>query len=389
MGLQSGGRSTIKTGGLTYSTANVTTTPLSASATYTGTFEQVQSEEIFVAVNTDQEGTLYVDFSSNGTDVDSTLSFNYQTDRIFVPVPLSTGGRYTRVRFTNDSSSAQTYIRLFVTYGGYAGLTSTLNSTVAENFATSIVRPTKYEHEVAMSHYQGHTTWNKFGYNTDIDTAGEEVIAAFGGSINIMTSADTLDVVSDSTSDDGGGTGALTILITGIDENNLTQTETVTMDGTTPVTTSNQWLGVNRIVVLTSGSNDANVGNITVDDTSNTVGVQAYVPAGESVTQQCIFHTQINHNFLADWMFLGALKLSGGGGSPRVTFKGFSYSRVTDTTYEVFRGNIDTDVENHLTLLPSQPFVIGGREVFYLTASTDTNNTEVTARFSGIEERVS
>jgi hypothetical protein len=88
-------------------------------------------------------------------------------------------------------------------------------------------------------------------------------------------------------------------------------------------------------------------------------------------------------------MFLGALKLSGGGGSPRVTFKGFSYSRVTDTTYEVFRGNIDTDVENHLTLLPSQPFVIGGREVFYLTASTDTNNTEVTARFSGIEERVS
>lgn len=159
------------------------------------------------------------------------------------------------------------------------------------------------------------------------------------------------------------------------------------MNGASTVTTSNQWLGVNRVVVLSSGSGDTNAGNITIDDNAGAVGTQAYLPAGESVTQQCIYHTQINHTLLVDWILLNALKLSGGS-SPKVIFKGYSYSRVTDTVYEIFRKQIDTSVENTIELNPSQPLVIGGREILYFTAETDTNNTEVSMRFSGLEERV-
>ena len=72
---------------------------------------------------------------------------------------------------------------------------------------------------------------NKFGFNADIDSAQAEVIASFGGTFNIMTTADTLDVVSDDINDTSGGAGARMILIAGIDENFLAIEEYVTMNG--------------------------------------------------------------------------------------------------------------------------------------------------------------
>jgi hypothetical protein len=200
-----------------------------------------------------------------------------------------------------------------------------------------------------------------------------------------MTSADTLDCVSDSAQDASGGTGASLILISGIGADFLSQEEYVTLTGATPVTTLNTWLGVNRVVMITTGTGDANAGNITISDNGATFGTQAYVSAGDSVTQQAIFHTQIGYTFLVDWLWLNCRKLSGGGGSPRVTFRGYSYSRVTDTDYEIFRHDIDTSVENTWELSPSQPFILTGREVLYFTAETNTNNTVANCRFSGIE----
>jgi len=241
-----------------------------------------------------------------------------------------------------------------------------------------------YSYRVGNGELSDASIWNKFGYNADIDTAsGEEIIGSFGGTFNIMTTADTLDVVSSSTEDDVGGTGAITLLLTGIDGSFAVIEEYVTMNGQTPVTTTSSFLGINRAVVVASGSNDANVGTITIDDTSNAVGTQAEIPIADSVTHQCIFHSPVSHNFLVDWLWLHATKLSGGS-SPKVTIRGWSYSRVTDTSYEIFRTTIDTSVENTEQLNPSQPFVIGGREVLFFTAETDTNNTEVIARFSGV-----
>jgi hypothetical protein len=370
------------------STVNSSSTLLTASSTFTGTGELNGLDDVMVSLKTDQNGTLYMDFSTDGTNWDSSLSFQYDTARINAPHILVKGARYYRTRFTNDSAVDQTYFRLETSYGSYNKLTAPINGTLSENFDALAVRPTDYKSEVAMGKRQGRALVNKFGYNLDVDTASAEVVAAFGGSFTVVTSTTTMDVVSSSAQDAVGGTGASYILISGIDGDYLAQEEYLTLTGTTPVTTSNSWLGINRVVVITSGSNDSNAGNITVTDTGAAAGTQAYIPIGASVTQQCIFHTQVNHNLLLDWMILGALKLSGGS-SPRVIFKGVSYSRVTDTFYEIFRFSLDTSVENHLEVSPSQPFVMGGREVFYITAETNTNNTEVNARFSGVEERVS
>jgi hypothetical protein len=284
----------------------------------------------------------------------------------------------------------------------FAGTTSDLIQILTDDFFLSsssgggggtteadaiFTRPTDYRYEVAMGKRQGRTTWNKFGFNADVDTGGQEIVGSFGGTFNIMTTADTLDVVSSSANDTSAGTGAQSVLISGIDANFNAITEIVTLNGTTPVTTTNSFLGVNRAVVLASGSGGVNAGTITIDDTSGTVGTQAELPIGSSVTQQAIFHTQISHNFLADWLFINIRRISGGG-TPRCTVRGFSYSRVTGTTYEIFTYRIDTGRENTVELRPSQPFVIGGREVFYFTCETNVNNTTVSLRFSGIEERI-
>lgn len=370
------------------STDNSSTATLTAGSTFTGTGELNDYPDVLVGVKTDQNGTLYIEFSPDGTNWDTSLSFNYDTARINPPHKFIKGSRYFRVRFTNTSASNQTYFRLYTNYGTFDALTSPINGTLAENYDAINTRPTDFHYEVAMGKRQGRTTWNKFGYNNDVDTGGEEVVAEFGGTFNIMTSADTLDVVSSSANDvNTTGSGAQQILIIGIDANSDEISETVNLNGVTTVTTTNSFLGVNRAYVISSGSSNSNEGTITIDDTSGTVGTQATIPANQGVTQQCIFHTPINHKFLADWLVTNVNKLSGGS-TPRVTIKGYSYSRVVNCVYEIYRETIDTNVVNNHQLNPSQPFVIGGQEVLYFTAETDTNNTVVTMRFSGILERV-
>ena len=225
---------------------------------------------------------------------------------------------------------------------------------------------------------------NKFGRNTDIDV-GTEVIASFGGTFNIMTTADTLDIVSSSADDDTGGTGATLLLVQGIDENFLAIEEYVTPNGTTPVTTVNSYLGVNRVYVVASGTGDTNAGNITIDDTSNTVGTQAQVPTGASVTQQCIYHVPINRSLELEFINLSAIKVTGGGGDPELEIKGFSYSRVTETRYEIIDIQMDLQRENNLNIPYTNPILFGGREVIYFTCTTDINNTKISMRFSGAE----
>lgn len=366
------------------STINSSTAPLANGATFTGEWQNVEEySSIIVAVKTDQSGAYYVDFSPDGVNADSQLTRFYNTPDIEAPPRFTVTRQWFRVRFVNDSGSDQTYLRLQTKLAVNAEqLNIPIDATMSRDYDSISVRPTDYFTEVGQGLRQGAINWNKWGYNTDVDSAAIEVIATHGGTMAIMTTADTLDVVSDSAEDDAGQTGALTILITGIDENAQTQTEIVTMDGTTPVTTVGQWLGVNRVTVLSSGSADANVGIITLDDTSNAVGVQASIPAGDSVTQQAIFHTSINSQMMIRWILINCRKLSGGT-QPRVTVRGWSYSRVTDTNYEIFRFDFDTAVDNFNPVPLPIPFPIGGREVFYFTAETNTNDTTVGVRFSG------
>jgi hypothetical protein len=113
--------------------------------------------------------------------------------------------------------------------------------------------------------------------------------------------------------------------------------------------------------------------------------VQGQIPLGLGSSQQAIFFVYADHQMLLDWMLLNVNKLSGGGSSPRVTIKMLVHSFVSNSRYEVFRHTIDTSVENTVELKPSQPFQVGEKSVITVEATTDTNNTIASVRFSGVQ----
>lgn len=367
------------------SVLNSTSTPLNAGLTFTGTGEDVsQYDSVVVAVATDQNGHYTVQFSNDNTNWDSTLTRYYRTTQIEAPHRFTITRRYCRVAFTNSSASNQTYLRLQTTFGQKTALNIPLDANMAQDYDSISVRPSDFHYEVASSRRQGATTWNKFGYNSDVD-AGTETIWSAGGTFSRMTAAATLNVVSTSTDDDGdpAGTGANSVIIYGVDANWDTQIEIVTMNGTTNVTTSGTWLGVNRMAVYLAGSGGANAGVITATATGGGSTVQAHMPVGEGTTQQSFFFVANNHTFLADFLALNAEK-TGAGASPKVRFKGWVYSDVALCKYLVFNELMDTAVENHHDISPSQPFIIGEKSVLYFEATSDINDAFVSCRFSGI-----
>ena len=365
---------------------NSSTTLLTNGETFTGIGELNAFPDVIINIKTDQNGTFYAEFSIDGTNWDTSLSFKYNTTRINPPHILVKGKRYFRLRFTNDSGFDQTYFRCQVDYGAFNKLTAPLNGIVSENYDAIITRPSDYYSEVAMGKRQGRTLWNKFGYNNDVDNGITEAVVSYGGTFTRITTACTLSIVSSSALDlTGTGTGTRSVVIYGVDENHNSVIEVVQLNGTTPVITTNLYFGVNRIATYLAGSLGANAGVITATATIGAT-VQAEIPIGEGTTQQAIFFTQANHTALMGWLLININKIAGGS-SPTVTIRAWVLSEVSGAKYQVFKYTMDTAVENHLELTPPQAFVVGEKSILYFTATSDTNNTIVNVRFTLIEER--
>lgn len=242
-----------------------------------------------------------------------------------------------------------------------------------------------FNEEAALGTVSGVSSINKFGFNNDVDAAAIEVMAAFGGTFDetdIITTAQTLTITYNNTTDGSSATGARMLQIDYLDENNELVSAFHTLGSSGSDVTSFTCLGVNRVVVVSFGGDATNGNDITL--TATTLGsIQAMIPAGVSVTQQLIYHTPVNNSFLINGIHFTALKLSGGGGSPQVTFRIWSYSRVTGGLYQFGRWKIDTVVNNAVDRYFDQPIVTTGREVIFITVETDVNNTTVSGRFTG------
>lgn len=367
------------------STSNSTTTLLTASSVFTGAWEDVSAyESVVVAVKTDQNGIFSVQFSPDGTNQDSTLTRYYRTTQIEAPHRFTITRKYCRVVFTNTSASDQTYLRLQTVFGTKGDLNAPIDSTLPQDFDSTVVRPTDYKSEVALGLRQGSVLWNKFGYNEDIDI-GTEVVASWGGTYTPPLTAYTLSVVSTDAADDGdpAGTGCNSIVIYGIDANRDEQTVVVTMNGTTPVVTTETWLGVNRIAMFLCGTDLVNQGTITA--TLTTAGtIQAQMPALGGVTQQCIFHVPAKHDFLMEWLRVNAINKTA---AALLTVKVWVYSAVSNGKQEVYRMGIDTDKNIDISENPRLQFPITEKTVIWMEITSDKNNITATGRFSGILTR--
>lgn len=133
----------------------------------------------------------------------------------------------------------------------------------------------------------------KFGTNSSVGNS-IETIWQQGGLYSYPPSASTMTVSSSDVNDTSAGTGARTVLISGLDASYNEASETITLNGQTAVTTVNTYIRVNRAIVLTAGSGGANAGNIYVGTGTVTAGVPANIYTiingdGSNQTLQCFW----------------------------------------------------------------------------------------------------
>ena len=94
--------------------------------------------------------------------------------------------------------------------------------------------------------------------------------------------------------------------------------ETVTLNGTTPVTLTKQYIRMFRGIILTAGSNETNVGNVTVEDSDNGQ-VAIYIAADDGQTQQAIYTIPAGYR---GWFIKGYVGISD---SAKTTIQGVGF----------------------------------------------------------------
>jgi hypothetical protein len=122
----------------------------------------------------------------------------------------------------------------------------------------------------------GYSIVNKVSRNIDIDSgsAPEDVWEGGGNYPGFQAvTAEFITVVSTSSADSGAGIGARSIRIVGLDENYKIVTETLSINGTTKVTSVGKFIRAHTASIVSAGSNQFNVGTLTVAQAVSTANV--------------------------------------------------------------------------------------------------------------------
>jgi hypothetical protein len=132
----------------------------------------------------------------------------------------------------------------------------------------------------------GISRYRRFGVNDDIDTGSTpEYLGVQSNGFTFPTSADTVEIVSDSANDTAAGTGTRALFISGLNADYEEISEVVPLNGLTAVTSTLEYLIIHICYGVSAGSNENNVDHLTITHTTsgNTL---AEIGAGKGRTQQ-------------------------------------------------------------------------------------------------------
>lgn len=264
--------------------SNSTTEVLASSATYTGTAEKMagdsfldqlwfwsrETDSVITVVYTDQPGTLYMEQSTDGTNWDSSLSYDVEANSNEFH-RLTVTRQYFRVRFTNTGTSTQTYIRLQTMTGDSTQVSTPQNIHITDDADSLLVRSAN-EEEIMQGKIKGSYLISKYGANTDVDAA-EDINDSGGDYTGQPTAAaENFEVLSSSEADTNtSGTGARQLQCFYLnddyemfDSNGVFLSFTVNLAGQSVVDSGVSGMRIWRCKVILSGSGGTNAGVITV-----------------------------------------------------------------------------------------------------------------------------
>lgn len=132
--------------------------------------------------------------------------------------------------------------------------------------------------EIALNRQDGLSLGFKFGRNSDVDVNSAPEDIWEGSGLYTGQPLDyipqTVEITSDEEEDNPTGTGARTVMITGLKtpESTEYEHETLPVNGVATATSIGTWWRVNSLTVVTAGSTGSNIGTLTcVSSTDPTI----------------------------------------------------------------------------------------------------------------------
>lgn len=231
---------------------------------------------------------------------------------------------------------------------------------------------------MALGHVAGHTVGNKAGRNASMALNSFADIWSQGGTFVPPTQARIHAVASSSTSDTAAGVGARTVAVTGLDANYDEFTETVTLNGTTPVNMVTPAIFIQRTRVATAGSHASgtNVGNITFTAATDAT-VTHHMQAGYGQGANAIYLVPAGNTML--------LKQYGGGMQGGSGLDLQLMTRPLGGAWQV-RGNLPLNLNGQTVDKREYPnfLSIPEKTLVKIRGYASSNNTDATAYFDYI-----
>ncbi len=286
------------------SSVNSSTSPLSGAATFTGTSEDVsQYATITVFVDSDVDGTLKMQLSSDGTNWD-------RSKNVAVNQEIGTGSvhtlevvaQYFRIVYVNGSS-AQAHFRLQAIYHKFRSgfLTSSPDEKISKINDAQIVRVSNDPYlDISRGLYSDKYSFHRFGHNTTVPNGSYADIWSYGpsdASYNWPVTAETFRIkAGGNTADDAAGLGAQSIQIVYLDSTGVqVQEQLATAGASESSATSSTGTRIVRAWVDAAGTiNSNNTGAILIENTTSGQ-IVAEIAAGQGQTEMSQFTVPLDH----------------------------------------------------------------------------------------------
>jgi len=193
--------------------------------------------------------------------------------------------------------------------------------------ASNVIAISEFEFEAAKGAIKRLSVADKFGRVVDVDT-GEtptDIWTTIGTYPGFPTGdPETLEVFSSDVNDTGAGTGARTISIRNLlnDDGEPMPDITVTLNGTTPVSLGAElYYRCSRMRVETVGVSGHNEGTITVRHTTTTANIFAVMPAERNTTTLMAYTIPVGFELYVKRGNITLARASGAAGSANCTIR--------------------------------------------------------------------
>jgi hypothetical protein len=196
-----------------------------------------------------------------------------------------------------------------------------------------------------------------------------------GGLYTFLDVEETVSIVSDDANDTSDGTGLRQLTLLGLNDSYNEISETVTLNGTTPVVTETKFLRVFRAFGVSAGSTGTNEGNI-VGTSSSSSNTLFQVTADLGQTQLAIYTVPLGKVLEITSVDVTTFKQSAGAYEVRLMVRLFGCAWRLFGTFGVSGGG-------NLVKSYYPPLSIPQKSDIRMDAIVGANNTAVAASFSG------